>query len=146
MNIHKKALLLWNKPIKEDFDEDEFAFLVRYIKRKKYKVKYGFYTKKSLSGKQVALVYDFIPNQPRKTGSENNWEIIHERDITHKEIEEHITFYYRSSYKRFLVFYYKGIEKLILDDKKLNAETPQKFIDECHKRQYSSSFQFKIEF
>lgn len=140
----KKAYALWNKPIEEDFTEDEIKFLIKYIKEKKFKVKYGFYTKKSSVGKQIALIYDFIPNQPRKTGSENNWEIVTEREMSFREIKEHITFYYRSTYKRFLVFYYKGIEKLIFDDKRLESETPQSFINECHKRGYSNSFQLKF--
>jgi hypothetical protein len=49
-------------------------------------------------------------------------------------------------YKRFLVFYYKNVDKLIFDDMRLNAETPNKFIEQCRKKGYSGTFQLKLEY
>jgi hypothetical protein len=143
MNNNKEYNRLWNKL--DDYTEDEIKFLKTYIKKQNYKVNYGFYNKESSSKKQIAVIFDLIPNQTRKTGVENNWNIISSRQITGKEIEEFITFYFRKSFKRFLVFYYKNIDKLIYDDNKLNAITPDNFINECRRKGYSGSYQLKIE-
>lgn len=134
---------LWNKI--EQYSDDEFRFLKKYIKKKNYMIKYGFYNKESSIKKQIAVILDLEPNKNRKTGAENNWEIISSRSMTDKEIEEFIIHYFRNSYKRFLVFYYKNVDKLIYDDDKLNAETPIQFINQCRDRGYSGSFQLKIE-
>jgi hypothetical protein len=139
----KAILELWNKP--EEYSTDEISILKKYIKSKNYKVKYGFYNKESSMGKQVAFIIDTIPNMGRRTGSENNWTIISERNMTSKEIEEYIMHYFRSEYKRFLVFYYKNIDKLIYDDQRLEAETPTDFIEQCRIKGYSGSYQLKIE-
>jgi hypothetical protein len=95
--------------------------------------------------KQVALIFDLMPKQTRRSGVENIWEIFCSRIITEREIEEFITHYFQKSYKRFLVFYYSNVDKLMHDDKRLNAETPNAFVDECRKRGYSGTFQFKME-
>lgn len=143
MKASERAMKLWNQM--ETYSDDDFNFLKKYIKKKKYKVKYAFYTPISNTGKQIALIFDLIPNQPRKSGVENKWKIISTREMTEKEIEEYIIFYFRETSQRFWVFYYKNIEKLIYDDQKLKAITPEKFIEECHKKGYSGAFQLKIE-
>jgi len=135
---------LWNK--KEEYTSDEIGFLEKEIAKKNIKVNYGFYRKESSMKKQIAVIFDLMPNQSRRTGVENNWEILFSRPITEKEIKEYIQHYFRSSFKRFLVFYYKNVDKLIFDDNKLNAETPEKYIEECRKRGYSGSYQLKVEF
>ncbi len=142
-SLWMKHYNLWNK--QEDYTEKEFSFLKSYIKKQNYKVNYGFYNKESSKKMQIAVIFDLIPNQMRRTGVENNWEIIESRNITDKEIEEFINLYFRSSFKRFLVFYYKNIDRLIYDDARLEAITPTKFIDECRKKGYSGSYQLKIE-
>jgi hypothetical protein len=43
------------------------------------------------------------------------------------------------------VFYYKNIDKLIYDDKKLNAVTPNIFIDKCRIKGYSGTYQLKFD-
>jgi hypothetical protein len=139
----KKYLELWNKT--DDFTEKEVVFLKKYIRKRNYKVNYGFYNKVSSKKMQIAVIFDLIPNQIRKTGVENNWEIICSRPITEKEIEEFIRHYFKGSFKRFLVFYYKSIDKLIHDDKKLGATTPEVFIEQCKKKGYSGTFQLKME-
>ena len=144
MNQFKKEFNLWNKT--EPYTVDEIKFLKSQIKNKNYVVKYGFYNKESAMKKQIAVIFDLMPNLGRKTGVENNWEIISTRKITDKEIEEFITFYFRNAFKRFLVFYYKNVDKLIFDDMRLNAETPNKFIEQCRKKGYSGTFQLKLEY
>lgn len=79
----------------------------------------------------------------RRSGVENNWEIISTRKKTDKEIEQFITHYFRNSFKRFLVFYYKSIDRLIQDDKTLEAITPGDFIEKCIKKGYSKNLQLK---
>ena len=134
---------LWNKI--EEYTDEEYQFLIKYIKSKKFTITYGFYNKESKVKKQIAVILDQDPNMHRRTGVENNWEAIVKRDITTLEIEEFINFYFRKSYKRFVVFYYKNIDKLIYDDKKLNALTPSIFIDKCRIKGYSGTYQLKFE-
>lgn len=134
---------LWNKI--DEYTDEEFNFLKNHIKKQKCKVNYGFYNKESSKKKQIAVVFDLIPSQLRRTGVENNWEIVCSREITDREIEEFIDHYFRKSYKRFLVFYYNNIDRLIHDDKRLNANTPIEFIEQCRKKGYSGTFQLKLE-
>lgn len=144
MKEFEKFYSLWNK--KEEYTDEEFNFLKKEIKNKKFTVTYGFYNKESSQKKQIALVINTDPFMTRRTGVENNWEYIQTREITNLEIEEYINFHFRASYKRFLVFYYTNVDKLIYDDKKLNAVTPDNFIDQCRKKGYSGTFQLKMDY
>lgn len=136
---------LWNKQTTEDWTTEEFTFLKKQIRKKNYKVTYGFYNKISSKNKQIALIIDSTPLS-RKSGVENNWEYISSRKITDLEIEEYINFHFRSSYKRFLIFYYQNIERLISDDDKLKAITPPDFIKLCQERGYSGNYQTRFDF
>jgi hypothetical protein len=144
MNDWKTHFDLWNKT--EEYTEEEFKFLKNYIQKQNYKVSYGFYNKVSAQKKQIAVIFDLIPSQMRRTGVENNWEIITTRQITDKEIEEFINHYFRNSFKRFLVFYYNNVDRLIHDDIRLEALTPDDFIEKCRKKGYSGTFQLKLEY
>jgi hypothetical protein len=135
---------LWNKM--EDYTDNEFDFLIKHIKKKKFTVTYGFYNKESKLKKQIAVILDQDPNMNRRTGVENNWETIVKRDITILEIEQFINFYFRRSYKRFIVFYYENVDKLIYDDNKLNAITPSIFIDKCRNKGYTGTYQLKLDY
>lgn len=137
---------LWNKDLNEDWSPEEFLFLKKQIRKKNYKVTYGFYNKKSAKNKQIALIIDLMPHMNRRTGAENNWEYIVSREITDLEIEEFINYYFRSSSQRFWVFYYKNIERLIEDDQVLKAITPNTFIKMCQERGYSGDYQTRIDF
>lgn len=139
----KKYFDLWNKM--EDYTDDEFKFLKKYIKNKNFKVHYGFYRKESSQGKQIALIIDTMANT-RRTAVENNWDIIYTREMTVLEIEEYINFFFRQTMKRFWVYYYKTIDKLIEDDKILGAKTPDNFIEMCRKKGYSGPHQIKLRF
>lgn len=129
-----KAMDLWNKPMGLDFTEDEIEFLMGFLGQKGYRVKYGFYNKISAKGKYLTVLYDSMPNMNRRTGVENNWEFISERAITDAELREYIIFYYRASFKRFLVFYYADIDAVIATDIKLGAITPKDFVKSAERR------------
>jgi hypothetical protein len=135
---------LWNK--QDDFTKEEIQLIFKELKSKKIKVKYCFYQKESAQKKQLAVIYDLIPNQSRRTGVENNWEVISTRLISDLELIDYIKNYFQSSYKRFLVFYYENIDKIIYLDKKFNVNTPENFIDESLKRDFKGSFQIKMTF
>lgn len=143
MKDYERYYELWNKI--EEYTVDEFKFLKSYIKSKNYKVNYAFYNKVSAKKKQIAVVFDSTPSM-RRSGVENNWEVICSRNITDKEIEEFINHYFRKSFKRFLVFYYNNVDRLIHDDTKLQAITPDVFIEKCRKKGYSGTFQLKIDY
>lgn len=144
MKDFKKYYQLWNKY--DDYSSDEIKFLTNYIKSQNIKVSCGFYNKVSSKKMQIAVIFDLIPSQMRRTGVENNWEIVSTRKITDKEIQEFITHYFKNSFKRFLVFYYKNVDRLIHDDKRLDAITPEVFIDQCRKNGYSGNFQLKLDY
>jgi hypothetical protein len=135
---------LWNKI--EDYTDEEFNFLKKQIKSKKFTVTYGFYNKESSMKKQIAVIIDQMPFMNRRSGVENYWEYIVTRDMTTLEIEEYINFYFRKSYKRFIVHYYNNVDKLMYDDKKLNALTPDTFIEQCRDKGYSGTFQLKLDY
>lgn len=142
----KKFYALWNKSIEEDFTSDEMIFLKKEIKKKNFKVAYGFYNKVSSQKKQIALIVDKDPFSPRRCAAENNWTYIASREISDLEIQEYILFYFRNSYKRFLVFYYKDIERLIIDDSKLKIITPPVFIKMCQDKGFAGMYQTRLEF
>lgn len=133
----EKEYELWNKPNNIDFTEEEISFLKEYIKNQSYRVKYGFYSKKSSQGKQISVIFDLMPKLVRKSGASNNWEILYERELSDLEIMEYILFYFRSSYKRFIVFYYSNVERLVQDEIRLGVDTPLRFISECNRRGYN---------
>lgn len=141
----KREYDLWNKDINLDFEPEEFIFLKKRIKNKKFTVTYGFYNKVSGQKKQIALIVNTDPFMTRRTGVENNWEYIKTRAMTDLEIEEYINFYFRPSFKRFLVFYYRDIERLIIDDNKLKAVTPSVFIKMCEDKGYAGKYQTRLE-
>lgn len=144
MKDFKKYYQLWNKC--DEFSDEDMRFLKSYIKTKNFKVKYGFYNKISSNKRQIAVIFDLIPAQTRRTGVENNWEVICTRAITDREIEEFIYHYFKSSFKRFLVFYYANVDRLIQDDEKLGSVTPEDFVEKCRSKGYSGAFQLKIDF
>lgn len=146
MSEYKKAYALWHKDPNEDFTDAEIIFLRKHLLKKKFNVKYGFYNRESSKGKYIALIFDLAPYIGRKSGAENNWTIISERNMTIKELDEFIIFHYRKSFKRFLVFYYKDLERLLIDDSKLEAKTPYEFIKECENKGYVGKYQTRIEF
>jgi hypothetical protein len=61
---------LWDN--QENLTEEQIQLVFKELKSKKIKVKYCFYQKESAQNKQLAVVYDLIPNQSRRTGVENN--------------------------------------------------------------------------
>ncbi len=128
---------LWNAGLDREYTESEMKFLRIKIKLKGVIIKYGFYRKKSASGKQIAVIFDFAPQTARKSGAANNWDVLCEREITSEELDEFIVHYFPAQDRRFLVFYYRDIEHLLSDDQKLDAVTPPNFIDECRRRGYT---------
>ena len=78
----KRCYELWNKNIEEDFTSEEMIFLKKEIKKKKFKITYGFYNKVSSKKKQIALIVNIEPFSPRRCAAENNWEYILSREMT----------------------------------------------------------------
>lgn len=136
---------LWSKPISYKFTEREIAFIKKHNPKHQYKVKYAFYNKKSSKGLYLAFIIDSAAHSPRRSGIENYWTYIAERPLTNIEYQEMIE-NFGSNNRRFLVFYYRDIEYLMLEDKKYNVETPEEYVKLAKAKGYSGDFQLKIEF
>ena len=130
---------------KKKLTKKDIAFLKTCFKKNHWKVKYAFYNKNSPKNRYVAFIIDSLPNSPRRSGVENNWEIICERELTNFEYEEQIQ-NWGCNNRRFNVYYYDCIERLQRDDKKYHFETPEKYVKEAKKRGYSMDLQTIMEF
>lgn len=130
---------------KERFTKEEIAFLKTKIKKSNFLIKYAFYKKESKVKAQIALIIDQMPFCPRRSAVENNWEVICERPISNIEYHEEIE-NYGCNNRRFITYYYRDIDALIIEDLKYHIETPDVFIKECLKRGYNGNHQTKIEF
>ena len=131
----EKLQELFSKPTTYKFNKEELDFIKTKIVREHYLIKYAFYRKVSSKKCYVTFIIDSYHCSPRRSGVENNWEIICTRPISDIEFDEIIE-NFGCNIKRFQVFNYKTIEFLIMEDLKYNIQTPQKFIDECMKRGY----------
>jgi hypothetical protein len=129
---------------REPFTKDEIKFIKSKVSKHQFIIKYGFYKRESKSGCQIAFIIDSM-NGSRKSGAENNWEIICERELSNDEYIEQIE-NYGCNRRRFQVFYYRDIGYLIHEDLKYNIETPEAFVKECVKRGYNGDYQTKIQF
>lgn len=136
---------LYSKPIDEDFTDDEIRFLKKHFKKNPFTVKYAFYNKSSTAGKYITYLWDLMPHSPRKSPVENYWQIIETRKPNDNEIMEYILFYFRESHKRFVVWYYQKVEKLVHDDQCLKNVTPEKFVEQCIAKGFWGNYQTKLD-
>ena len=137
---HRRAQELYSAPTDKPLAQEDVDFLIKYINeydRKDYCIRYSFYKKDSRYNAYIAFTIDSMAHSPRKSGVENMWEIFCTRPICDIEVEEEAQ-NWGCGKRRFKTFYYKDIETLIEEDLKYGINTPQKFIDECKKRGYTS--------
>lgn len=131
---------------KEPYTEEEVAFVKSKHSKSNFKVKYAFYNKESSKGLYLALILDRIPYATRRSGLENNWEVISERNITNIEFDEQMR-NYGCSNRRFTVWYYRDIEAMVDEEKKCyNVDVPEEYVKQAKERGYSGSFQTRILF
>ncbi|SFS30523.1 hypothetical protein [Lutibacter maritimus] len=144
MNSSYDIMELWSKPTTYKFSSDEIAFIKKHTSKNSYKVKYALYNKHSSQGKYIAFIIDSNPNATRKSGMENFWTYIAEREITIIEYDELIA-NFGCNNRRFQVWYYKSIDHLILDDLKYSVKTPERFVKVCKEKGYTLGVQLKME-
>jgi len=115
---------------KERFTEKEKAFLKKHYPKSRWLIKYALFRQHSPQGKYVCFIIDTMPNQERKGGIQNLWDIIDTRPICNTEYEELIE-NLGCNNRRYEVWYYKAIEQLIEADKRYDIDTPEIFIKAC---------------
>jgi len=128
----------------EEFSKEEIRFIKSKIPKQKYNIRYSIYNKTSSKNLYIAFVIDTMRNSVRRSGVENSWTTICERDLTNIEYDEMIK-NFGTNNRRFKVYYYRHIEHLILEDKKYNIDTPEEFILKCKSLGYTGDFQLKME-
>lgn len=129
---------LYSMPASRKFNPIELIVIREELQRERheYVAKYGFYKKKSSRNAYIVFIIDLAAHSPRKSGVENNWEIICKRPICDIEFEEFVE-NYGCDTRRFKVWHYRDIEHLIEEDWKYELQTPEVFINECKKRGYT---------
>lgn len=140
-----EILELWKKPSSYKFNQEELKSIKEHIRKNSYKAKYAIY--KPVSSKDIYIGF-FIDSEPysvRKSGIENNWNFICERDITNIEYQELIA-NFGTNKRRFIVYQYKYIEQLIMDDNKYNIRTPEIFVEKCICLGYTGDVQLSMNF
>lgn len=131
---------LWSKSTDYKFNKEEIEFILKKITPSsfyKLKVKYAFYRPDSSKGLYIVLIYDTTADASRRSGVENKWEVICERNYSELELLEYAQ-NFGCQKQRFKVYNYKYIECLQFDDAKYNIQTPEAFIKEAIKRGYTN--------
>jgi len=135
-NLSIRILDLMDK--KEPFTQEEKEVVRKYLRRDKFVIKYGIYTKNSNKNCYISFIIDSNRNQQRRTLAYNNFKIICQREISDLEFEEQVENF--GCNPRILeVFYYRDIETLIKEDLKYNINTPEKFVKECKSLGYTKN-------
>lgn len=135
-NLNIRILDLMDK--KEPFTKEEKEVVREFLRRDKFVIKYGIYTKKSNKNCYISFIIDSNRNQQRRTLAYNNFKIICQREISDLEFEEQVENF--GCNPRILeVFYYRDIETLIKEDLKYNINTPEKFVKECKSLGYTKN-------
>lgn len=138
-------LELYSKPTTHIFSEEEIAFIKSRVRRSSMNVKYCLYKKHSPKGVYIGFFIDLIPFSHRKSGIFNNWEVVVERSLSEFEYHEVIQ-NLGCNHRRFIVYMYRDIEALIIEDKKYNVETPKIFVEQCKRLGYTGFYQTEIHF
>lgn len=127
---------LYSMPFSYKFSKEEVERIKPEITRYGVNVKYCFYKRKSSKGTYIMVVYDFMCNSVRKSGAENNFEVIATREITDLEVTEFAQ-NFGSNNRRFRSYNYKYIEDLIRDEKNLyGLDVPENFILQSKRKGY----------
>lgn len=140
-----KLLDLAEKPVGYTFNKEEISLIKKHYPKSKMKVKYATYKLDSYKGLYVGFFIDLIPHAPRRSGIENHWNFFCERELTnieYNEVIENFGMYNR----RFIIYQYRYVESLILEDKKYNVETPNDFIKKCKELGHSGDIQLPLLF
>src|SRR5690606_24162833 len=105
----------------------------------------ALYKPKSSKGLYIGFVIDSMPFCPRRSGFENHWDFICERELNDIEYQEMLE-NYGSNNRRFRVWMYDVIERLQGDDKKYDIETPAEFVQRCKDKGYTGDVQAVMQF
>ena len=140
-----KLNTLWNRPVNQKFTPEEIKFIKKFVPKSSYRVKYAIYKPVSIKDLYIGFFIDSDPNARRRSGILNHWNFLYERELTNIEYHEVIE-NYGSNNRRFLVYHYRHIEHLILEDLKYNVATPAGFVKECKRLGYTGNFQLIMEF
>ncbi|MDE3744010.1 hypothetical protein [Maribacter polysaccharolyticus] len=135
---------LYKKPASYKFNAEEIAFIKKHLRKSSFKAKYAIYKPESHKGIYIGFFIDCIPNSVRRSGIENSWDFLYERDITNIEYQELIE-NFGCDNRRFIVYQYRHIEQLVLDDLKYNVKTPDGFIKRCKELGYTGDFQLSLQ-
>lgn len=127
------VLDLMNKPKNERFTEEEKEFLRKKYPRKQSKIRYGIWKNEQRNGHQIVVLTQFARIPGRKPGLDNSIEFIAEEPLSKKEYEEYIENFGCTS-RVYLMYRYTNVEQVMREDANCGYETPQKFINECRRR------------
>ncbi|WP_291960133.1 hypothetical protein [Maribacter sp.] len=136
---------LWHKPANEKFTPEEINIIKKYIPKSKYRARYAIYKPVSKKDLYIGFFLDSNPNATRRSGVENHWDFLYEREITNIEYQEIIE-NYGCNNRRFHAYYHRHIEHLVNEDLKYNVTTPPGFVKECKRLGYTGDFQLQMNF
>lgn len=135
---------IWDKPKNQLLPPEDIAYLKSKFPKSNWKAQYAFYRKTSKFDCYITFIIDQMPYCPRRSAVQNNWEVICERGITNIEYDELIN-NWGCSNRRFIVYHYKYIEQLQVEDKKYYIDTPIEFVEEAKKRGYTGDIQLRLD-
>lgn len=134
---------IYQKDRKLQLTDDELKLVRKHVKREDMKVLYCLYNRPSYKNTYIGYFIDQIP-VGRRSALFNIWDVITERPLAIEEYNE-VTANYGCNHKRFIVYMYRDIEALIVDDLKYGVTTPQSFVDLCRQKGYSGQYQMQLE-
>lgn len=126
-----EVLDLYSKPPSYKFNEEEIELIKQYEPKSNYTIKYCIWKQHRINGKYICFAIELC-RQARKSAFEHSVQVICERELTDVEYQEMIE-NFGTCNRRFLVYNFDNIEKVIAMDKLYNVKTPQQFIDRCQK-------------
>lgn len=127
------VLDLMSKPKNERFTEEEKEFLRKKYPRKKSRIRYGIWKNEQRNGLQIVVFTEFHTWGGRRPGVDNSVEFIAEQPLSQKEYEEYIENFGCTS-RVYLMYRYKNVEQVMIEDKNCGYETPQAYINACRDR------------
>ena len=134
---------IYRKDPRQQLTEEELMLVRKHTKRHSFKAMYCTYNRHSHKNTYIGFFIDQMALSDRRSPLMNIWDKIAERPLTLDEYNE-ITANYGCHHKRFIVYMYRDIEALIVDDLKYGVETPAVFVDHCRKKGYSGQYQLQL--